>query len=285
MLLKFAVKDFMDDREFRNLRPDALTSYRYTLQGFHDYCTKNEIVDTSDTTAATVKGYLMFCKKHSGNNSTTINHKLRNLRVFFGYLESIELFTKKSNPATKVDYLKEDIQIEVFTEDHIRKMLNYYQRMKRRGGEFFAYRDYAIVVTLLSSGMRLGELCNLKWSDIDFQNNIIRLNGKKRDQSAIPIVEKLNHELREYRLFAGSIFENPNDFVFTNKYNQQLTPNAAKHIFRSLAEVMNFKEVRLSAHTFRHTTLTMTMRYVNLYGQQLADKNNQYNPLNTMKID
>lgn len=307
MLLKFAIKDFLADREFRNLRPDTVTSYRYTLDGFHDYCIKNSVVDTSGVTPATIKGYLLHCKKECANNPTSMNHKLRNLRVFFGYLESIEIITSKHNPSTKVDYLKADVQIEAFTEDHIRKMLGYYQRLKRRGSEFFAFRDYAIIITLLSTGMRIGELCNMKWSDIDTLNDVIKLRGKKRDQSTIPMVDKLKRELQEYHLFVDNIFGKSCEYVFTNKYNQHLTPNAAKHIFQRLAEVMNFKDVRLSAHTFRHTfavnmvmagadaftvqkllrhsTLTMTLRYVHLYGQQLAEKNNKYNPLNTMKID
>ena len=179
--------------------------------------------------------------------------------------------------------------------------------MKKRGHEFFAYRDYTMIITLLSTGIRLGELCNLKWQDVDFKNDVIVLYGKKRSQSAIPMVDKLKSELAEYKVYVEAVFEETNEYVFTNRFNKPLSPDGAKNVFKTLRHAMNFKDVRLSAHTFRHTfainmvmagadaftvqkllrhtTLTMTMRYVHLYGQQLAEKNNKYNPLNTMRIE
>lgn len=307
MLLKFAIKEFLNDREYRNLRSASISSYKITLDEFHRFCVDKGIQDTSDVKTTHLKDYLLHCKRKGLNNPTSMNHKLRNLRVFFGYMVTIEDLTSKENPATKVDYVKEDIEIEVFTEEHIRKMLSYYQRMKKRGTEFFAYRDYTMIITLLSTGMRLGELCNLKWQDIDFKNNVIILYGKKRSQSSIPMVDKLRSELAEYKAYVESVFESACDHVFTNRFNKPLSPDGAKNVFKTLRQAMNFKDVRLSAHTFRHTfavnmvmagadaftvqtllrhtTLTMTMRYVHLYGQQLAEKNNKYNPLNTMKID
>ncbi|MGE7767756.1 tyrosine-type recombinase/integrase [Peribacillus sp. NPDC096540] len=52
-------------------------------------------------------------------------------------------------------------------------MLNYYRRIKLREESYFAYRDYMIIVTILGTGIRRGEIINLQWSDIDFinQNN------------------------------------------------------------------------------------------------------------------
>lgn len=307
MLLKFAIKDFLDDAEFRNLRPVSIKSYKYTLEQFHQFCVEQGVTDTSEVTVAIVKKYLLWCKKQGTNNPTSLNHKLRNLRVFFNYLISIDVITSKQNPATKVDYQKEDVEIQFFTEEHIRKMLGYYRRLKRRGGELYAYRNHTIIITLLSTGMRLGDLCNLKWSDIDFHNGSILLVGKARRQTAIPAVDKLLTELAEYKVYLETVFEEPSDYVFVNRFNKPLTPDGVKNIFKVLRKAMNFKDVRLSAHTFRHTfainlvlagadaftvqtllrhsTLNMTMRYVNLYGQHLADKNDKYNPLNNMKLD
>lgn len=307
MLLKFAIKDFFDDVEFRNLRPESIKSYHYTLHAFHEFCVKEGVVDTGDITTSLIRSFLLHCKNDRNNNPVSLNHKLRNIKALCNYLESIDLYTSKTNPARKIPFIKEDVKIQPFTEEQVKKMLNYYQRQKRRGGEFHAYRNYAIIVTLLSTGMRLGELCNMRWTDIDWQNDIITLEGKKREQSTIPIVDKLKKELAEYRLYIEAIFDKPCEYVWTNQFNKRLTVNAAKHIFQRLAKVMNFKDVRLSAHTFRHTfavnlvlagadaftvqkllrhsSMTMTMRYVNLYGQHLHDKNDKYNPLNTMKLD
>ncbi|MCU5063561.1 site-specific integrase [Bacillus cereus] len=54
-------------------------------------------------------------------------------------------------------------------------------------------------------------------------------------------------------MFCEREFDTLSGHVFVNKDNRPLTPNAVKCIFKRLKMVMNFKDVRLSAHTFRHT--------------------------------
>lgn len=288
MLLKFAVKDFLDDREFKNLSTATLSGYKLTLNEFHAYCVANGAIDVTDVTPATLKGYLLHCQRERGNGPTSLNHKLGNLRIFFSYLEETEAIDKKGNPARKVMPVKADVKIEVFTDSQIRQMLGYFQQIKTRDKTFFAYRDYAIIVMLLGTGVRLGELVNLRWDDVDLHNLMLTVFGKKRQQSSVPVTAKLSKELCEYRLFVERWSNGLPEFVFTDSHGEQLTENSVKCIFKRLKQVMNFKGVRLSAHTFRHTfavrmvkagadvftvqkilrhtDLSMTMRYVNLFG-------------------
>jgi integrase/recombinase XerD len=56
VLLKFAIKDFLDDREFKNLSKVTLAGYKLTLNEFHDYCVEAGVVDVTDLTPTTVKG-------------------------------------------------------------------------------------------------------------------------------------------------------------------------------------------------------------------------------------
>lgn len=306
MLLKFAVQDFMDDREFRNLSEETLKSYNNTIKEFHDYCIENKIIDVLDIKPRTIKNYLIYCQKVRKNKATSINHKLRNIKIFFNYLEEIEIVTKKTNPARKVKHIKEDVKIEVFSDYQIRQMLNYYRRLKHRDKTFYSYRDYTIIVTLLGTGVRLGELVNLQWRHIDLRNRIISVFGKKRITRSIPIAEKLSKELAEYYIFCQQYFGELNEYVFTDNQNERMSKNAVQNMFKRLKEVMNFKNVRLSCHTFRHTfahrcltngmdafslqkmlghqKIDQTMKYVALWGTALKDQNEKYNPLNHMNI-
>lgn len=86
-------------------------------------------------------------------------------------------------------------------------MLTYYARMKYRHKSFFAYRDYTIILTLVGTGVRLGELCNLTWNNIDFKNRTVTVIGKKRQQSSIPMTDKLKKELAEYKVFIEQHFK------------------------------------------------------------------------------
>lgn len=301
MLLKFAIQDFIEDREFKNLTQKTISGYSATLKEFQEFISEQEVVNANDVTQSHIKSYLLHCKKNKNNNPTSINHKLHNLKIFFNYLQDIEVISEKQNPAKKINYVKEDIKIEVFNDYQIKQMLDYYRRIKRREKGFYAYRNYTIIVFLLGTGSRLGELINLRWDDIDFINNTIVFYGKKREYSSIPMTEKLKKELMEYKTYCEQTFESLSEYVFTNRKNEKLTDNAVKCIFKRLKKVMNFKNVRVSCHTFRHTfavnmiknncdiftlqkmlrhkDLSMCRRYVN-FGTALKEQNDKFNPLN-----
>lgn len=306
MLLKFALKEFQSDREYRNISPKTIKMYMEALNQFHDYCTDNEIVNLEDCTMSLVKQYLIYCSKERKNNPTTVNSKLHVLKIFFNYFENeMEIFTSKTNPTKRIQYAREEIKIEVFTDAQIKQMLNYYAKLKHRDKSFYAYRDHTIIITLIGTGMRLGELISIRWSDIDFVNQTVTVWGKKRQLSSIPMTDKLKKELSEYKVFCEQNFGELPEHVFTNREGKYLTENAIKCIFKHLKKKMNFN-VRLSAHTFRHyfavtcirkgmdvftlqkmlrhSNLAMTMRYVNLFGGALAELNAKSNPLNDLDI-
>jgi integrase/recombinase XerD len=221
-------------------------------------------------------------------------------------MQQVELVDARTNPTKAVKPVKAPTTVDVFTDQQIREMLGYFGRIKGRDKTLYAYRDYAMVVVLLGTGMRLGELVNLRWDDVDFLNKVITVIGKKRQQSSIPMTAKLRKELSEYRVFVDETFKRRPEFVFTDRTGAGMTDNGVKCIFKRLKEVMNFDGVRLSPHTFRHTfasrmvkagadaftvqkmlrhtALAMTMRYVNLFGTALKEQNDKYNPLNGVEL-
>ncbi len=54
MLLKFAIKDFKEDREFKQIAKATLTNYMGCLKEFHHYCIEKEIVNTAEITNSSV---------------------------------------------------------------------------------------------------------------------------------------------------------------------------------------------------------------------------------------
>jgi integrase/recombinase XerD len=299
LLLKFAIQEFKDDREYKNVSPKTIGSYLMTLREFQTYCAEQEVVSVEDVTQSIIKSYLIYCQKERGNNPTTRNSKLHSIKIFFNHLEEIEVIESKKNPVKKMFYVKEDIQIEAFNDYHINQMLNYYRRIKERTRTFHAYRDYTIIITLLGTGVRLGELINLKWNDVDFKSGIVTVYGKKREQSSIPLADKLVKELAEYQVFCRQHFKELSDFG-------QLAVDAVKSIFMRLKNAMGFTDVRLSCHTFRHTfahrmlmngcdiftlqkmlrhsQLNITQRYLSIWGTALRDQNQKFNPLNSLDV-
>ncbi|MGR5990362.1 tyrosine-type recombinase/integrase [Bacillus paranthracis] len=306
MLIKFAMRDFKEDKEFNNLAPRTIEVYMATLKEFQAWCADREAIDIADVREATIKSYLVYCQRTRGNNVVTRNTKLHHLKIFFNYLQNEEIIDEKDNPTRKMKLAKEDTKIEVFTDSHIKQMLRYYRRLKTRNKSFFAYRDHTIIVFLLGTGVRLGELVNMTWNDIDLVNQQVILYGKARKQQSIPLTDKLTKELCEFKVFVERTFGSSPSHVFTTQEGKQLSPNSVKLIFARLKGVMNFEDVRLSAHTFRHTfahrclmagmdvftlqkmlrhsSLKMTERYLSIWGTALREQNDKYNPLNNLEI-
>lgn len=213
MLLKFAFQDFIADRKFKNTTKANIRNYQTLLGEFVNYCIERGLLNVNDITHTHIKNYLVWCQE-KGNNATTINTKLLRIRAFFNYLVEEEII--KNNPAKKIKRLKEDVKIDVFTDEQIKQMLNFYRRMKRREHNFFAYRDYTLIVVLLGTGLRRSEVINLKWVDVDFKNLNISVFGKSRKKETVPITEKLAKELMAYQTFCRQHFRELSKYVFTN---------------------------------------------------------------------
>jgi integrase/recombinase XerD len=59
LLLKFAVKDFMDDREYQNVSSKTMSGYHHLLGEFQEHCAKGDMVDATNVTQSIVKSYSM----------------------------------------------------------------------------------------------------------------------------------------------------------------------------------------------------------------------------------
>jgi integrase/recombinase XerD len=303
MLLKFAYQDFLDDRIFKNTTQKNIRNYKTMLGEFVQYCISHEVVRVEDITYNHVRQHLVECQER-GNKAGSINTKLMRIRAFLNYMVECEVI--KISPAKRIKMQKVDVKIDVFTDEHIRQMLNFYRRIKQREKSFVAYRDYMMIVTLLGTGIRRGEIINLKWSDIDFINQSIAVFGKSRRRDTLPITDKLSKELSAYESFCKQHWGDLSDFVFVKRDNTQMTENALMLVFKYLSLKMSFKDVRVSCHTFRHTfchrlamsgmsafaiqklmrheNITVTMRYVAMWGNDLRDQNDKFNPLNNLDI-
>ncbi|RUS47616.1 tyrosine-type recombinase/integrase [Cohnella sp. AR92] len=306
MLIKFAVKDFIADKNYKNLSSKTIDGYVSVLDMFQAYCSKNEIVSVHDVSAQTVKSFLMTLQNEKGNNPTSRNNKLRVLKNFFNWMYENEIITEKQNICKKVNYAKEEIIIQPFTDYHIEQMLGFLRRTKQRERSYYAIRDYTIIVFLLGTGVRLGELIGLKWTDVELKSGSASILGKKRELSSVPLTERLCKELAEFRLYCEQHFGELGIYVFPTDKNTQLHEESVKTIFKRLKRIMNFKDVRLSCHTFRstfavrciqngmdaftlqrllrHNDISMTNRYVRMFGTALKTQNEKFNPLNSIGI-
>lgn len=140
------------------------------------------------------------------------------------------------------------------------------------------HQEYLAFLTLAYTGIRVGELCGLKWSDIDFDNQTISINrtygniGSHKDyylntpktkssKRVIHIDSELSQELQThrqnyniYRMSVINNFHNEN-FVFINQTSYPGYPMKPQTIRERMRQTMNAMglPVSLSPHSLRHT--------------------------------
>ena len=78
---------------------------------------------------------------------------------------------------------------------------------------YIGHRDRLIIEFFYVTGIRLSELINIKISDIDFNNNYIKILGKRRNKERlIPLSDNMTNKLKNY------INENDiSEYLFNNK--------------------------------------------------------------------
>ena len=303
MLLKFAYEDFIADRRFKNTTEKNIKNYHQLLKPFIEYCIAKGLNNVADVRYSHIRDYLIECQQ-KGNQPSTINSKIQRMRAFYNYL--LEEKVVKENIALKVKQQKEDVKIDVFTDEQIYQMLAYYRSLRRKEQTYFSYRGYLLILLLLGTGLRRKEVIQLKWTDVDIANLTLSVYGKNRQYETVFLTEKLAKELSIYGAFCKQHFGHDNEYVFLNLDNAPMTDFSISQVFDNLRVKMNFKDVRVSPHTFRHTfchrlamsgmsafaiqkvmrhkSIAVTMRYVAMWGNELKKENEKHNPLNSLDI-
>lgn len=299
MLLKFAFEDFIADRKYQNTSDSNIASYRYMVKPFIDHCIDEGVINVEDVTRVHFKNFLIMAQQQN-KKPHTINTIILRTKAFFNYC--VEENYIQENIAKKVKTQKVDVKIDTFTDSQINQMLAYYRTQKKKHQSYSSYRNYVILLILLGTGIRRKELILLKWSDLDFTNQTMNVYGKSRKYETVFLTDKLTRELMSFKTFSNSVIKAKNDYIFLTNKEVPFTIHTIEYIFRDLKTKMNFKDVRLSPHTFRHTYaqrlimsgvnafavqklmrhehIQTTQRYVNLWGSHLKQENDKHNPLN-----
>ena len=118
-------------------------------------------------------------------------------------------------------------------------------------------RNRAMLEVLYSCGLRVSELIRLKYSDIYFDEEFIRIEGKGKKQRLVPISQTAIHEIKNYlydrrQITAQKGFE---DVLFLNQRGMGLSRVMVFYVIKQHAELAGIKKT-ISPHTFRHSFAT-----------------------------
>ena len=176
---------------------------------------------------------------------------LSGIRSFYRFLVMEDYL--EADPAELLESPQTGFKLpEVMTVEEIDLLINSIDLGTKEG-----QRNRAILETLYSCGLRVSELCNLKLSELYFDEGFIKVEGKGSKQRLVPISPRAIKEIKLYFIDRNQMKIKPDfeDFVFISNFGKNISRIMVFHIIKELAERIGLKK-KISPHTFRHSFAT-----------------------------
>ncbi|WP_155998982.1 tyrosine-type recombinase/integrase [Streptomonospora sp. PA3] len=186
--LKSLVTEFLEDRAAEGLSKHSVSSYSQALTHFTAYMGPD--TDPSEVTRRDIKGFLAD-RRAKGEAVTTLANRHASLSVFWSWL--IEEEEVSDNVVKKVTRPREKVKpVPLVSAEDMSALLKIEARTP-----FLTVRNRCILHLLYDTGIRVGELCNLKLDDIDFDTQMLTVRGKTGERT-IPFGKTCSVALRRY---------------------------------------------------------------------------------------
>ncbi len=209
-----------------------------------------------DAKAATRRDARRFLMHISDDyQPATIRNKISAVRSFYKFL--LKTFSVEADPFDGLKLPKKPRNLPVFlTETQMPQLLEAPFEDERANGldHVKALRDALCFELLYGAGLRVSELCSLKWRDIDFLRNAATVRGKGNKTRFCPFGKVAGNLLRTWR-DSFSPFKNPDDFILYTPRNKPMYP---RFVQRELAKYLAQTNLpsNITPHKLRHSFAT-----------------------------
>ena len=225
----------------RGLSQNTLGAYRADLMTLgrglaeHDKSIDEaEKSDLLDFIAGRVEG---------GAKPRSTARQLSSFRRFFRYIMREGM--RESDPTADIEMPRIGRSLpKTLTEEEVDALLN-----APNTDEPLGHRDRAMLELLYATGLRVSELINLKQSQINFNQGVLRIVGKGDRERLIPLGEESQRWLRDF--IDGPrmeiLLERQTDYLFPTRRGDRMTRQAFWHIIKRYAEKAGVRK-KLSPH-------------------------------------
>ncbi len=236
----------------KRFSPHTITAYQNDLEQFQTYvfATYGE-VSNKEISHIQIRSWIIKLME-DGMSPKSINRKLSTLKSLFQFLlkkEKIEL-----DPMLKVISPKTGKRLPAFVEEQ--KMDLLLEEITFPEG-FKGLRDKLLLEILYQTGIRRSELIHLQISDIDFQNQLIKVLGKGNKERLIPINRQLRLLINDYLALRKTTFPELLEIgqLFLTDKGKPMYPKFVYNLVKKYLSYVTTQEHR-SPHILRHTFAT-----------------------------
>ena len=255
MLLKDAIEEFLLELDIRGASKETIRGYSNCLKIFKEYIGDSTKLD--NIKPINIKEFAKF-NKDRGLKIKTQNTYISSIRALYTYLIEEEVVSKNLGFAVKLVNANDKKEIEVFTKDEIKKLIQHKRSFNEKTSPFLAVRDTLILNFLLETGCRNHELTNLKYEDIQ-EGYIFFKVTKNSKPRVVPISKKLKKLMLRYERMKEEHFrknktqENMQDYYFLSRSGNKLHTVNVGQVVQRACEDLGIARHKAYPHNFRHT--------------------------------
>lgn len=239
-----------------DVKPQSKQTYKRCLKQFIIFVEKENLKlnELNRTDILSFKNYLLSIKL----SGYTVSNYIVSVRKFFEYLESNKIYPNVAKSIKGMRGVK-GFKKDVLTVRQCVNILNSIDTNTVAG-----LRDFAITNILINTGLRTVELMRADVSDIKQQGGeaMLYIQGKGRDfkDDFVVLTDNVLISLNAYLKARNAKNNEP---LFTSlsdrNLNKRLTTKSISRIIKTLLIKNNLISDRLSAHSLRHTAITLSL--------------------------
>ncbi len=221
----------------------TVNAYTKDIEEFKDYLESLGISFSKNLEYTFIRNWIVFLSKNKISPSS-INRKISSLKAYYKFLINIKEI-KKSPLRNHTSLRTKSKVVNPMNEAEMKEVFNLF---KTSGKELT--RDSMIMDILYSTGLRRAELINLKKHDIYFDDQVIKVLGKRNKERLVPLLPEL---LKKLKLYSTNIRED--SFLFQSKNGNKISPSTIYRVVNKYLRNISTK-TKISPHVLRHTFAT-----------------------------
>ena len=233
----------------RGLSQNTLGAYRADLMTLgRSLAAADKSIDQADK--ADLLAFIAE-RVESGAKPRSTARQLSSFRRFYRHI--VRQGLRDTDPTADIEMPRIGRSLpKTLTENEVEALLN-----APNTDEPLGHRDRAMLELLYATGLRVSELINLRQSQINFNQGVLRIVGKGDRERLIPLGDESQRWLRDF--INGPrmeiLLERQTDFLFPTRRGNRMTRQAFWHIIKRYAEKAGIRR-KLSPHSLRHAFAT-----------------------------
>lgn len=235
----------------KNYSQHTVSAYLKDIGFFQDFIKINfESENLEEVNYSLIRSWIVSMVDNDISN-TSVNRKIQALKSYYKFLLKIKQIN--ASPLLKHKSLKTPKTLQVpFSEKELDNLLNNIAFAT----DFDGIRDKLIIEMFYSTGIRRAELINLKLHNVDVEQKIIKVLGKRDKERILPLLPVLSQNIKTYlseRSRLQTIGENEYFFLLSKgiKLNESFVYRLINNYFGLVSE-----KTKKSPHILRHTFAT-----------------------------